>query len=57
MITEQAIQRTIKQLEKKMRWKNHFLLEMLKLILKNQGDIDEEEEKRHSEIINEIGQP
>lgn len=57
MITPEAIRRTIKQIERRnglVSWKD--VTAILRSIMNNQDDLDEEHEKQHNEIINEIGQ-
>jgi len=55
MITKEAIRRTVEELDKRPSLYG-MIGPALELILKNQDDIDEEKEKQHNEIINEIGQ-
>jgi phytoene dehydrogenase-like protein len=56
MITAEALRRTIKDLRRdKYAPQYANICRALNLLLKHQCDIEEQHEKQHSQIINEIG--
>lgn len=54
MISREAVERTIKGY-KMGGSASHYIVEALERILFHQDEIDEEKEKQHNKIINDIG--